>query len=245
MSKFLTTVGISYQLEEIIKNANERLILIRPFLKVNERVKALLQEKDHLKIDMRFIYGKKELPPSERGWIDSTSSIRFGFRQDLHAKCYLNENAALLTSMNLHESSQVNNYEMGLYISRAEDPDIYDSILNEAKYLLTNSDPPLNYTSTKSKPRNPTQQGPQRGFCIKCNKDIPFRLKDLEDQEKRPFCEECQKVWKNRSESEKPFDTPEEYCHAHGRKCPTHGEDHNSSYARPVCEDCYPEVGPR
>ena len=242
MGEFHTTAGVSYKLEEIIKSANQRLILISPFLKLNERVKALLQEKDHLKIDVRFIYGKKELPSSESDWLASMSSIRAGFRQNLHAKCYLNENEALLTSMNLHEFSQATNDEMGVYVSRAEDPGIYEDILEEANRLWTmSSKSPVRGTGTKSVTRNSTPEHNQRGFCINCNKDIPLSYKDLGGKSKRPFCDECHKAWEMRPE--KSFETVEKYCHSHGEHCPTHGEDHDASYARPICRDCYPVIG--
>ena len=58
------------------------------------------------------------------------------FYADTQAKRYLNENTTLLTSMHLYESSQVNNYEMGMYVSRVEDPELYESILDEVKRLL-------------------------------------------------------------------------------------------------------------
>ena len=35
MAEFLTTTGISFRLEEIIKTANERLVIISPFIRVN------------------------------------------------------------------------------------------------------------------------------------------------------------------------------------------------------------------
>ena len=35
MATFLTTTGVSYRLEEIIKSAMERLVLISPFLSPN------------------------------------------------------------------------------------------------------------------------------------------------------------------------------------------------------------------
>jgi hypothetical protein len=38
MAKFLDTTGISYHLQQLINNANEKLILISPFLKINERI---------------------------------------------------------------------------------------------------------------------------------------------------------------------------------------------------------------
>ena len=61
MPKFLATAGLSYRLEEIIKNANERLFILSPFLKINKRIKELLEDKDRMKIDIRVVYGKNKL----------------------------------------------------------------------------------------------------------------------------------------------------------------------------------------
>ncbi len=65
MAKFLNTSATNYFLEELIKTAKDRLILISPFLKLNDRVKELLQDKNRLKIDVRIVYGKNELQPEE------------------------------------------------------------------------------------------------------------------------------------------------------------------------------------
>ena len=65
MATFLTTTGVSYELEELIRGADERLVLISPFLRVNQRIRDLLADKDRLKIDTRVVYGKSELS-SER-----------------------------------------------------------------------------------------------------------------------------------------------------------------------------------
>ena len=64
MPKFLVTSGVSYHLEELIKNAKERLVIISPYLRVNERIKELLEDKDRLKIDIRVVYGKNETSAS-------------------------------------------------------------------------------------------------------------------------------------------------------------------------------------
>ena len=58
MAKFLSTTGTNYHLEELIKSASDRLILISPFLKLNDRMKELLADKNRLKIDVRIVYGK-------------------------------------------------------------------------------------------------------------------------------------------------------------------------------------------
>lgn len=53
MAKFLNTSATNYFLEEMIKGASDRLILISPFLK----------------IDVRIVYGKSELQPQEIEWL--------------------------------------------------------------------------------------------------------------------------------------------------------------------------------
>ena len=50
MAKFLNTSGTNFFLEELIKNAKERLILISPYLRLNDRIKELLEDKDRLKL---------------------------------------------------------------------------------------------------------------------------------------------------------------------------------------------------
>lgn len=69
MAKFLNTSATNYFLEELIQNAQDRLILISPFLKLNDRMKALLADKNRLKIDVRIVYGKSELHPEEINWL--------------------------------------------------------------------------------------------------------------------------------------------------------------------------------
>lgn len=140
MSKFLNTSATNYYLEELIKHARERLVIISPFLKFNDRIKELLTDKDRLKIDVRLVYGKSELAPQEINWLRSLEFVRTSFCQNLHAKCYLNEDVAIITSMNLYDFSQVNNNEMGVYIEREKEPDLYRETYDEAARLIRVSD---------------------------------------------------------------------------------------------------------
>ena len=61
MAEFLNTTGINYKLEQIIQDSQEHLWIISPFLKINHRIKELLEDRDRFKIDIRVIYGKNEL----------------------------------------------------------------------------------------------------------------------------------------------------------------------------------------
>lgn len=140
MAKFLNTSATNYYLEELIKNASDRLILISPFLKLNDRIKELLEDKNRLKIDVRIVYGKSELQPMEISWLNELSFIRTSFCKNLHAKCYMNESSCIITSLNLYEFSQVNNNEMGVHVSREEDAVMYRDTYEEAQRIIRISD---------------------------------------------------------------------------------------------------------
>lgn len=140
MAKFLNTSGTNYHLEELIKAARDRLILISPFLKLNDRMKELLADKDRLKIDVRIVYGKSELAPAEIDWLKALTYVRTSFCKNLHAKCYLSESACIVTSLNLYEFSMVNNNEMGVLIDRLSDVDLYRDAYEEAQRIIRISD---------------------------------------------------------------------------------------------------------
>jgi phosphatidylserine/phosphatidylglycerophosphate/cardiolipin synthase-like enzyme len=153
MAKFLNTSAINYFLEELIKTAQDRLILISPFLKLNDRIKELLEDKNRLKIDVRIIYGKNELQNDEITWLSKLTFIRTSFCKNLHAKCYLNEKSCIITSLNLYEFSQVNNNEMGVAVSRLEDLELYKDTYDEAQRIIRISEEVrISLEKVKSKP---------------------------------------------------------------------------------------------
>ena len=140
MAKFLNTSATNFFLEELIKNAKERLFLISPYLRLNDRIKELLEDKNRMKIDIRIIYGKTDLHPEEIKWLQQLDYVRVSFCKNLHAKCYLNESSCILTSLNLYEFSQVNNNEMGVLLTKAEDGQVFIDAYEEAKRIIRISD---------------------------------------------------------------------------------------------------------
>jgi hypothetical protein len=226
MAKFLNTEGVTYHLSQVINNAQERLFLISPYLKINDRLKESLQYKDKFKIDIRIIYGKNELQPSELNWLRSLESVRTSFYKELHAKCYLNEKEAIITSMNLFEYSQVNNYEMDIYIDRTIDSELYKNMYEEVTRLILNSKeikisvsevPHKN--DILDKPINPSVN--VSGFCIRCHAAI--KLNPMV-----PYCKSCYSFWK----MDKKEDQEEKYCHI----C---GKSNKSALIKPTCYACY------
>lgn len=227
MAKFLDTTGVSYHLEQLIKKANEKLILISPFLKINDRIKQSLEDKNRLKIDIRVVYGKNELQPEENNWLSSMTHIRSSFCKDLHAKCYLNENEAIITSMNLYEFSQVNNNEMGIFIEKNIDPELYKEIYEEAYRLIRISDE-IVVSVEKAVPkdnkfdqRNQSEKkngSNKQGFCIRTGVSIPFNVE-------KPMSYDAFKSWSKYGDPE----YAEKFCHFSGE--PSYGD---TSVSRPI-----------
>ena len=136
MAKYLTTRGVSYHLEELINDTQDQLILISPYLQFNTQIKQRLENLALHKKDIRIVYREAKLPVAETKWLENQIGIRTSVLPTLHAKCYLNEREAIVTSMNLYTYSQENNDEMGILVSKAEDPKLYSAISADAKRLL-------------------------------------------------------------------------------------------------------------
>ena len=144
MIKFLTTQGLNYYLEELLKNANSKIILISPFFKLQRRIKEILLDKKQQGVEIIFVCRAKDLQEP----LDEFSTQIFD-APTLHAKCYMNENEAILTSLNLYEFSQQNNEEMGVYVTNNGDgSSIYTDILLEAAMLSKNAIVPSTSAAT-------------------------------------------------------------------------------------------------
>ena len=231
MAKFLNTTGVSYHLEELIKGTKDRLILISPYLQFTDRIKEHLSNLNVQKRDIRIVYRENKLQLEENNWLESQIGIRTSLCKNLHAKCYINENEAIITSMNLYEFSQQNNNEMGIYISKEDDLDLYNSTSEEVQRLLTISEE-IRVTVKKVTADTPsgTEKGPgirqsagtqnkrPTGYCIRTGIEIPF---DIE----RPLSYDAYKKWNEFGDP----DYPEKFCHFSGE--PSNGE---TSVSKPI-----------
>lgn len=142
MSKFLTTSMINAYLEELIKKTKSDLILVSPYLKFSNKIKELLSDLVLSGIRVHIVYGKEILKSdsAQLTWVRSQPHIDLYFYRDLHAKCYLNSSNAIVASMNLYEFSQVNNFEMGVLLSKKADPDAFQDCFDEVLRLQRTSE---------------------------------------------------------------------------------------------------------
>jgi hypothetical protein len=140
MAKFLDTQAISHELMILIKEAKEKIILVSPYLKVNSQIQERLKTRSKIGTlsEIVIVYGKSELKKTELDWIKEIEDLKVYEKNNLHAKCYINEEKAIICSMNLYDYSQQNNIEMGILISRQHDLDAYNQLIEEINNIKVN-----------------------------------------------------------------------------------------------------------
>jgi phosphatidylserine/phosphatidylglycerophosphate/cardiolipin synthase-like enzyme len=83
------------------------------------------------------IFGKQELNPNEMKFLQSLRFVILKYNQDLHAKCYLNDDKMIITSLNLYEFSMNNNKEMGVLIDLNDESDkeLFEEAFKEIDFI--------------------------------------------------------------------------------------------------------------
>lgn len=166
---------------------------------------------------------------------------------NLHAKLYLNESAALLSSMNLTERSSRNSMDVGMLArggaayaalrayavrltklgERVERPIETDAPTEERRREPRRADS-VRDTLDRIIAELPGEAAKKakillrRGHCVRCQKIVRYAPSDA------PLCEKHYAEWSR-------FKNPhygEKYCHKCGGLSPT-------TYAKPLCAACY------
>jgi hypothetical protein len=140
MALFLDTQSISKEILQIIKEAKKRVVLVSPYFQTSGLIRERIRtkgEKSNL-TEFTIIYGKGDLKATEYNWMKEIKNLVVLEKINLHAKCYLNESRAVICSMNLYEYSQQNNIEMGILITRKEDPVAFHALMDEIENLKHN-----------------------------------------------------------------------------------------------------------
>ncbi|MCK9631035.1 MAG: phospholipase D-like domain-containing protein [Methanoregula sp.] len=209
MAKFLDGSGVQSAITDIIKNAERKLLIVSPYLKISTQTKHYLKSIDKKNIPTVIIFRTgKNVNDDDLAFFKELSHLKYGQCENLHSKCYLNEKEGLITSMNLHEYSQTHNWEMGILFSKQHDAEIYRDVIKELGHLVTQAKP---YTEV-------------RAFCIRCGKPMD------EFNPGKPLCNNCYPIWARYKRKQ----YAEKFCHA----CGSDRTTSHLSFEKPLCKDC-------
>jgi len=264
MAKFVDTAESQAALIRIIKNSESDLYIISPYTKISGQTKEYIKNIDKTAINFKIISRMENktdtnVPESDIQFLNELKNTKILVCQNLHAKCYLNEKEGLITSLNLHEHSQISNWEMGINFSKDGDPEIYNAVIKEIKHLEERSiqNPKVKKETSHSHQTNKIKQPLHPTWYIppvKNKQEIPrnkaqaksiissvfnsffeadkgYCIRCGTKMEQNPNKPLCEKCYSIWVKHSDP-DYQEKYCHI----C---GMESNQTYAKPVCYDCY------
>lgn len=244
MAKFLNKDSAYAEIVQIVDKAESKLVLISPFIRIPDDLLPRLKHKDKQGVKTIVVCREKDLGKDlaneVREDLKQIKNLELFFDDDLHAKCFYNEKYMVITSLNLLESSQRKNREMGVLLSSAEDSVVFNDALREAEYIISGArkDSSLKNLADRvvkeiesaldlspesaSKRGKPSSRSKQKGYCIRCGKNIVY-------DSDAPYCPDCYRVWNK-------FKDPnykEEFCHSCGTASQT------TTKNKPLCTSCY------
>lgn len=148
--QILETTAQSYEIEKIIDESEDYTIIVSPYLKIHSRLKSKIADCYSRNNFNLILYREDDLTKTERMWIHKQNVILLSIK-NLHAKCYVNENTSLITSMNLYDYSQINNHEIGVKFTIDDNKTEIQQLLRFINLIIKTDHPhfefPIKYDS--------------------------------------------------------------------------------------------------
>lgn len=123
MSTFLTGKELETTIDDIIKKAQKVLLLVSPFIKLDDHFQDLFKDhKYNHNLHLIIVFGKNEnrvsksLSKADFEFFKKFPKVSIIYAPKLHGKYYGNEKQGVVTSANLYDYSFINeNIEFGVY----------------------------------------------------------------------------------------------------------------------------------
>jgi phosphatidylserine/phosphatidylglycerophosphate/cardiolipin synthase-like enzyme len=139
MAKFLNAKQSLGEIERIISNAKSTIVMISPYIKINDDLIQRLKDAGELRrVNVLMVCRKRDLNLVEREKLGAIHNLSLCFNERVHAKCFFNEDTMVITSLNLYDSSLGDNREMGVLLKNTieGDKEAFEEAKNEAKFII-------------------------------------------------------------------------------------------------------------
>lgn len=122
MSKFLTGEELFKSVYDIIWDAENTLLIVSPYIKLDDYFKELFDHHLHKhKLHLLLVFGKNErnvkksMSEMDFNYFKKFPNVSIVYVPNLHAKYYGNEKKGVISSINLYDYSFKNNIEFGVF----------------------------------------------------------------------------------------------------------------------------------
>jgi phosphatidylserine/phosphatidylglycerophosphate/cardiolipin synthase-like enzyme len=126
----LNTSKLNNQIKEMFKTEKDKIIIVSPFLDISIDLINILASSE-----ARIYLLCRKLEKNEKQK-EKLTNVKFFEIENLHAKIYMSVSQTIITSLNLYEYSQINNYEMGVIFDNNSFEEMYVQLKSEIKKIL-------------------------------------------------------------------------------------------------------------
>ena len=229
MAKILSINGPFYEISNMANEAKSFLLLISPYVNISSYQFRDLKVAARRGVEITIVFRDFESSDdvfSRCQFIDDTfelPNLKIISCPDLHAKLYIDERRAVITSRNLYERKEGSSIEVGVRFYKGVDDKMYDGLLDLAKEITQLDNCEIIVDNTKTGRKRKIPRHPQYGFCISCRGQIPFNPD-------KPYCDCCFEEWTDFTNGNKK--QIERFCHRCGMR------KERISYIHPQDEEC-------
>ena len=225
--EFLADWQIGDALLRIVTQARRQLVLVSPYNKHWGHLKREVVSAYSRGVAVSIYYRADEPSPADE--YDGLTGVPIPM---LHAKIYANEQAALVTSMNLVETSANHSREIGFLVRDARlRQEISDYISSLSENAATGASPRMAGTNRNGSARLHHVETAsdiidivnETGFCIECRDPLTF-------DPGKPLCPPCYSRYGRNS------------VHQHCHNC---GSNYSALLNQPLCPNCATTHSPR
>jgi hypothetical protein len=175
MAQFLNTDGLREWIPRLISEAERELVIIVPYIKTSDLMYQKLIEANERGVESVIVYREEALPKNEKDKLLAISNLKLLHHPNIHAKCYLNQDSLIITSMNMYEYSEKNNREMGILFhpewmkrNLTSYTSVYDDTVEEIRNIINGSHL-----------EKPSSETSEEGFILEILKNDEERAEDL------------------------------------------------------------------
>lgn len=139
-AEFLSSVGVSYQIDRLISEATGEIVIFCPELKLHESIILRFQQADQRNVRVTLLYGKDRNQIKGQQWFKDFKNLRILYHDKLNTGVYRNEKELIVTSHGLAEMTSGINLDMGVLITKLRDRKAYEDGIYEQELLIEHAE---------------------------------------------------------------------------------------------------------
>jgi len=139
-AEFLSSVGVSYQIDRLLSEANSEIVFFCPDLKLHESIILRFQQADQRNVRITLVFGKERGQTKGMRWHKALKNLRILYHDKLNSSLYRNEKELIITSQGLEDLSSAAHLDMGVLITKMRDRKAFEDGIYEQELLAEHAE---------------------------------------------------------------------------------------------------------